>query len=268
MQRFYDFLGTHRGYVTLGVTVLLSLVMLSLDTTAKLRFARGVTANLLAAGHWAFAWPMDLSGLRFENHVLREQNMRLSLELLRLREAQLENDRLRELLAFRLSQDNPESYQASKVIARNPGRIVNTILIDAGEQNGVLPRMPVVTADGLVGRVLEVHKTTSVVQMLLDRNCRVSAVVQRESRTQGIVTCDDGVFYLKDVPVRSDIAEGDLIVSSGLGEVFPKGLYIGRVAELGGEGQGLFREVILTPGVAFGSLEEVFVLKTATGAGY
>lgn len=262
MQRFYDFLGVHRGYVTLGVTVVLSLAMLSLDSTAKLRFARGLTSSLLSAGHWVFAWPMEWSDLRFENHVLREQNMRLSLELLRLREARLENSRLRELLGFRSAQTDPEAYVAAEVIARNPGRISNTILINVGQLQGVRDRMAVVTADGLVGRVLETHGTTSVVQLLLDRNCRVSAVVQRENRTQGIVLCDDGTFYLKNVPVRSDIEVGDLVVSSGLGEVFPKGLYIGRVAQLGEEGQGLFREVILTPGVEFSNLEEVFVLKT------
>ena len=262
MQRFYHFLGDHRGYVTLGIAVVLSLAMLSMDTTAKLRFARGVAAQLLSVGHWVFAWPMELSGLRFENRVLREQNMRLSLELLKFREARLENKRLHDLLAFRSSQVDADAYFAAKVIARNPGRIANTILIDAGEVQGVSARMPVVTADGLVGRVLEAHRETAVVQLLLDRNSRVSAVVQRENRTQGIVLSDGGVFYLTNVPVRSDIEVGDLVVSSGLGEVFPKGLYVGRVARLGEEGQELFREVILTPGVNFASLEEVFVLKT------
>lgn len=261
MQRFYHFLGDHRGYVTLGLAVVFSLAMLSVDTTAKLRFARGIAVQLLSVGHWIFAWPMELSGLRFENRVLREQNMRLSLELLKLREARLENKRLHDLLVFRSSHADADAYFAAKVIARNPGRIANTVLIDAGERQGVLARMPVVTSDGLVGRVLEAHGETAVVQLLLDRNCRISAVVQRETRTQGIVLCEDGVFYLTNVPVRSDIEVGDLVVSSGLGEVFPEGLYVGRVARLGEEGQELFREVILTPGVEFASLEEVFVLK-------
>lgn len=261
MQRIYDFLGDHRGYVTLGVTVVLSLVMLSLDTATRLQFARGVTTGLLSVGHRVFAWPLDLSNLRVENRVLREQNLRLSLELLRLREAQLENDRLRQLLQFRSSQVVAENFRAAKVLASNPGRIANTILIDLGHADDIVTRLPVVTADGLVGRVLEVHQNTSVVQLLLDRNCRVSAVVQRESRTQGIVTCEEGVFYLRNVGVRSDITVGDVVVSSGLGDVFPGGLYIGRVESLGAVGQELFREVILSPGVNFTNLEEVFVLK-------
>jgi rod shape-determining protein MreC len=89
----------------------------------------------------------------------------------------------------------------------------------------------------------------------------VSAVVQREERTQGIVTCDNGVFYLGMVPIRAAIDSGDAVVSSGMGEVFPKGLLVGHVASASDEEQGLFREVILTPSVDFAKLEEVFVLK-------
>ena len=261
MQRIYTFLGDHRGYVTLAIAVLLSLVMLSLDSATRLQFSRGVTSGLLSIGHRVFAWPLDLSSLRFENGVLREQNLRLSLELLRLREARLENSRLRQLLEFRSIQTSPDNFIAAKVLARNPARISNTILIDLGEQDGIVARLPVVTANGLVGRVLDVHEHTSVVQLLLDRNCRVSAVVQRESRTQGIVTCAEGTFYLQNVGVRSDIEVGDVVVSSGLGDIFPAGLYIGRVASLGEAGQELFREVVLAPGVNFANLEEVFVLK-------
>ena len=82
MHRFYAFLDEHRVYVTLGGVVLLSLVLMTLAPTQKLVLARGITAGLLKVGHMVFAWPMDLSHLRYENRVLREQNLRISLELL------------------------------------------------------------------------------------------------------------------------------------------------------------------------------------------
>ena len=261
MQRIYAFLDDKRGYVVLGVAVLLSLVLMSLGETRKLALARGVTTALMKAGHQLFSWPIKLSGLRYENEVLREQNLRLSLELMRLREARLENLRLHELLAFRGDQHGGGVYLAARVIARSPGRIPNTVLLDVGASNGIEEKMSVVTAEGLVGRVLEVHPFTSVVQLLLDRNCRVSAIVQRESRTQGIVTCENGVFYLNNVPIRGEVEAGDRVVSSGLGEVFPKGILVGLVEKVGDEEQGLFRKVILKLGVNFGSLEGVFVLR-------
>lgn len=263
MQRFYNFLDHNRNYVTLGLAILFSLVMLLLGSTEKMALVRGVSASLLKTGHWVFSWPMDVSELRFENRVLREQNLRLSLDLMKLQEEKLENIRLRGLLQFK--EDNFDAYLTSKVIARDADRIPNTVLIDIGTNDGVDERMPVVTADGLVGRVLEVHSSTAIVQLLQDTNCRVSAIVQQEERTQGIVLCEGGIFYLKNVKVRSKIKKGDRVISSGFGEIFPKGLPIGYVSSLSQEDQGLFLTVILTPSVNFTTLEEVFVLKVEPG---
>ena len=267
MHRLYQVLKDNRAYVVLGVAVLLSLILMALGPSEEIGLARGVATGLLKAGHWLFAWPMDIAGLRYENRVLREQNLRLSLELMKLREARLENRRLRSLLQFRAEAEGVGSYLAAKVIARDPDRIPNTILIDVGRSDGVEKRMPVVTADGLVGRVLEAQRWTSVVVLLLDQNCRVSAVVQREGRIQGIVHCENGTLYLKNVKMRTEIDVGDVVVSSGLGGIFPKGLLAGRVASVGQGDRGLFQEVVLTPGVNFLSLEEVFVLKRTPARG-
>ena len=185
MQRFYEFIGQKRAHFTLGISVVLSFVLMSLGHSEKLALARSVATGLLETGHKVFAWPVELADLRFANQTLREQNLQLSMELVRLREAKLENQRLRDLLNFRDRFAGQGDYLAAKVIARDPDRIANTLLIDLGRSDGMLERMPVVTAEGLVGRVLESYDGTSVVQLLLDRNCRVSAVVQRADRTQG-----------------------------------------------------------------------------------
>ncbi len=262
MQRVRVFLRVRRKGVVLSVAIFASLILMLFDSSIQARFPHSVVLGLMSIGHRILAWPMGISSLRYENEALRDQNLRLSLELLKLREAQLENARLHALLHFKSQQAAEKSYIVARVIARNPARIANTILIDVGADEGIQARMPVVTADGLVGRIMEVHGYTAIVQLLIDHNCRVSAVVQRHSRVSGIVSFEDGTFYLKNVSLRGDIKVGDLIVSSGLGELFPKGLYVGQVVKLGDdETQGLFREIILAPGVNFHNLEEVFVLK-------
>ena len=265
MQRLYHLLGDNRTHVTVGLAVVLSLALMALGPSRKVAVARSVVTGLLGLGHRVFAWPMDIAGLRYENQVLREQNLRLSLEVLELREAGLENERLRGLLRFRREAGNAVAYLAARVVARDPDYVPNAVLIDVGRSDGVRERMPVVTADGLVGRVLETHSGSAVVQLLLDRNCRVSAIVQRRDRVRGIALCEDGTFYLEHVPLRAEITVGDVVVSSGLGGVFPKGLLVGYVERVGEEEQGLFREVILTTGVNFSNLEEVFVLKQDPG---
>jgi rod shape-determining protein MreC len=260
MQWLLGFIRGRRAFVVLGVAIFVSLSLMALSQSDAVALARGIATGFMEAGHGLFRWPRELFRLRHENHILREQNLRISLELMELREARMENLRLRELLDFRTKAEG--TYLVAKVVARDPNRVLNTVLLDMGAADGVAKRMPVVTADGLVGRVLEVHPRTAVVQLLLDRNCRVSAIVQRNERTSGIVTCENGSFFLRHVSVRSEVSEGDRIISSGLGGLFPKGLLIGTVTRVGEHDQALFKEVQLIPSVDFFNLEEVFVLKS------
>lgn len=258
-----NFIQARKAYVAFAASVFLSLGLMTMSPEGKMAVARLVSSSTLQAGHWMFSWLIDLSSVRNENRMLREQNLRLSLELVKLREERLENIRLRNLLAFKSKMIYP--YIPAEVVARDPGRLLNSILINVGRKDGVEERMAVVNSDGLVGKVLTAYSESSIVQLLQDRNCRVSAVVQRPERAQGIVRCEDGKFYLQDAPLRSAIEVGDVVVSSGIGGIFPPDLLIGTVEELGQDQTGLFREVILKPGVDFSSLEEVFVLQGSRG---
>jgi rod shape-determining protein MreC len=257
------FIQTHKAYVSFACAVVLSFVLMAMSPENKVALARTVSSSTLQAGHWMFSWLIDLFHVRDENRMLREQNLRLSLELVKLREERFENLRLRGLLNFKARMSYP--YIPAEVVAREPGRLANTILINVGRRDGVGDRMAVVNSDGLVGKVLTASSESSVVQLLQDRNCRVSAVVQRPERAQGIVRCEDGKFYLQDIPSRSAVEVGDVVVSSGVGGIFPEGLLIGTVEEVGQDQTGLFREVVLKPGVDFSSLEEVFVLQGGRG---
>jgi rod shape-determining protein MreC len=120
--------------------------------------------------------------------------------------------------------------------------------------------MSVVTSQGLVGRVVEVYPSAALVQILLDRNCPVSAMIHR-SRVSGILAYEGGTaFRLKNVLWRMDVREGDIVVSSGLGGLYPKGLQLGWVSEVSSNPRDLFKEIVVEPSVDFNSLEEVFVL--------
>ena len=258
------FFQARKSFVTFGLVILLSLGLMVLNTEKKVALAQLVSFSTMRVGHWVFDWLVDLFNVRDENRFLREQNLRLSLELVKLRGERLENVRLRGLVGLKSRLSYP--YISAEVIAREPGRHPNSLLIDVGTNEGVKYQMAVMSADGLVGKVLAVHPTSSVVQLLQDRNCRVSAVIQRSSRAQGIVRYEEGKLYLYGIPLRTDIQVGDLVVSSGMGGVFPADLPIGTVSELGDGQLGLFRDVILEPCVEFSTLEEVFVLKSGSDA--
>jgi rod shape-determining protein MreC len=133
--------------------------------------------------------------------------------------------------------------------------------VSAGRVDSVKKNMAVVTADGLVGKVFSVAGKLSNVQLLLDRNYRVSAMIQR-SRTLGIIRiAGNNRLELAEIPKRSDIEVGDRVVTSGLSLTYPNGLDIGRVARIDNDEQGMFMKVLVEPAVDFSRLEEVFIIR-------
>ncbi|MFQ6092190.1 MAG: rod shape-determining protein MreC [bacterium] len=258
MLRFFAFLGRQKKMVILGAAIGLSGWMLSLKERDKLKLATTVSTSILQVGQRAFSWSIRLMNLQQENERLQRLSTELSLENSLLREAKLENERLRKLLEF----EGKSQFRLlpAAVIGWDADRTVNSVLINIGQRKGVEKNMPVITPDGLVGKVYRAMPGTSVVQLLLDPNCRVSAIVQR-SRVLGIVEWERGTqCFLKNVQARSDVREGDEVVTSGMGGIFPKGLSLGRVSKATGEKWELFKEIIVVPAVDFTHLEEVFVL--------
>lgn len=258
MSRVFSWRGRRKNVILLAITTCLSLVMLSLPGPAQVGFASAVTTSLLKAGQVVLSWPVHMIVEQKANDRLQRLAAKLAVENSRLREAKLENIRLRLLLGF--EQESLFGLYPAKVIGWDADRAVNSILINVGEGDGIREGMPVLTADGLVGKVYQVMPAMSVVQLLLDPNCRVSAAVQR-SRALGIVEWERGYqCFLRKIPARSDVKQGDVVVTSGMGGVFPKGLVIGSVARVEGEKWELFKNIVVKPGVDFTNVEEVFVL--------
>jgi rod shape-determining protein MreC len=201
-----------------------------------------------------------------ENRRLRERLRELETELqLRSYRAQ-ESVRLRELLA--LQQSVPLETLAAQVVGRDGVPWFRTLTLDKGERDGVRLDAAVISATGVVGRVFAVGPQAARVQVLLDRDSGAGAIVER-SRVSGVVSgpvsgADAGAedLALKYVPARADVVVGDVVVTSGLDRIFPKGLVIGRVRFVG-DAPGLFRDVRVEPSARFSSLEEVLVLKGA-----
>ncbi|MCK4272548.1 rod shape-determining protein MreC [bacterium] len=259
MSRLTFWTERSRRLIVLSCAVIISTVLLSMGHSQKAFVVRALTISILAPVQKGISLASQFWDVYFQNRSLRQLNTELSLENQMLREAQLENLRLRQLLSFRERQ-KLTSILLAEVIAREPARQMNSILIGSGSHLGVKQNMSVVTSQGLVGRVVEVYPSTAIVQVLLDRNCPVSAMVQR-SRVSGILVYEGGAsFRLKNVPWRMDVVAGDMVISSGLGGVFPKGLQLGRVGQVFSNERELFKEIVVQPSVDFNSLEEVFVI--------
>jgi rod shape-determining protein MreC len=194
-----------------------------------------------------------------------EENQRLLQELgesrqkiIQQREQELENQRLRDLLEFKRSLPSPAV--PAEIIGKDPSAWFKTVIIDKGRADGLRRGLPVVSALGVVGQIIEVSEHQSRLMLIIDRNSGADALVQR-TRARGIVkgTSRDEC-YLDYVLHADDVRAGDLVVTSGYDGVYPKGLLIGTVTAVDFKGGDFFKEVQITPAVDFDKLEEVLVI--------
>ncbi|RQD78182.1 MAG: rod shape-determining protein MreC, partial [Candidatus Syntrophonatronum acetioxidans] len=180
-----------------------------------------------------------------------------------LEELRQENKRLRDMLDFQ-ERSNYDLIPA-KIIARDPSTWFNTLIINKGYNDGVARDMAVTTQDGLVGNVMAVSRHASKVLLLTDSRRAVSGVVQgsRDMGTIGFVegsVDEPGYCRMINISREAEISRDDVIISSGLGGVFPPGLVIGEVMEVGRDEYGLLKSALIKPAVNFNRLEEVFVV--------
>ena len=199
-----------------------------------------------------------LVDLKKKDSLLKSHIEKLQIENQLLREQSIENERLRELLSFK----KRFAYKIlpAETIGRDPSSWFKTILIDKGEKDGVLRGSGVITPKGIVGRVINVSGNTSKVLLITDINSSVDAVVKR-SREKGIVEgYSENNCKLSYVLKTEDIKTGDVIVSSGLHNVYPKGVSVGRVSSIVKNKSGFFQFVEIKPSVDFSKLNEVLIV--------
>jgi len=264
-----------RRYVLLVLVLLLSLLLLTVQTRTGGAGRAGelvafvttpVQSVFVMITRGAFGmWNryVEWKSLTADNALLRLEAERLRVEALRARESEQENARLRRLLTLR--ERLPLSTLGGEIIGREAGGWVRSLTVNRGHSSGVVQQMPVIVPQGLVGRVVQVRSRASVVQLLTDPTSAVGAMAQR-TRTQGLVEGDAGgalrfKFMARD---GAGVAPGDLVITSGLGNLFPKGLPIGRVARIEDKGSALFHFAVLAPVVDFARVEEVLLLTEQT----
>ena len=234
-----------------------------LGTALEAVLAPPAVALAKVSGAFAGAW-----GFISEIGTLRTENQRLSAEVARLREenARLrpdaqENTRLRALLGFK--QQLPYRSLAARIVGRDPSQWFSTVLVDRGASEGVARNDPVITSDGIVGHVIETAGSWSRVLLVADSRSAVSVVLER-SREVGVVLgqgqSDLKVTYLSR---DADVKPGDLVLTSGLGPIYPKGLPVGTVVSA--SRTTMFQEAVVRPTSDLGHLEDVLIVLRAAG---
>lgn len=200
-----------------------------------------------------------LQGVRQENEQLRHELGQLQIRLQQERALARQSRTLQNLLELR--QRTELATTAATVIAGGASPDFRTVTIDKGTGEGLRPDQAVISPGGVVGRIIMPSGRASKVQLLIDRNAAAGALIER-SRAQGVVL-GTGAEQLKMEYVSStaDVKVGDLVVTSGIDGIYPKGFVIGQIESLE-RGGGMFSSIVIKPAVDYSSLEDVLVILT------
>ncbi len=270
-RNFYSFVKRHQLVL---ISAVLAFFSLHLALTDRKEYERGhilkevlsytvtpVQEALLGAdaqvkGVWSDY--VMLVGVNQENAVLRNAVSLLEEENNSLREEILRNERLRSVLEYRDAL--PFGTTGAAVTGFNLERWMKTIVLNKGLRDGIGKDHAVIAPEGIVGRTLDVHNTASRVLLATDARSNIDVIVQR-TRVKGVAEGNGtDALVLKYVRLIDDVQVGDLVVTSGISGIFPKGLVVGEVTKIEKGRDNFFNHVEVRPAVDIGRLEEVLVL--------
>lgn len=211
---------------------------------------------------------VDMKKLVDENERLSEENIELREKVRQLEIDGIENDQLRDMLNLTKKYEISNAIVA-EVISMDSSMWFDVFTINKGEKDGIKNDMTVLTPEGLVGKVTQTFNSTAQVTSILDVNNAVSA---RLTKTGDLITTkgdmnlvDKGLLKLKYVTSDVSLAEGDVVETSGMGGIYPKGIFIGTISKVEQDSKLMRTYAVLEPGVDFNKLSEVLVISNMEG---
>jgi rod shape-determining protein MreC len=206
-----------------------------------------------------FTSPRDLASLRQRNAELEGEIAELQAQVIQLQQRVGETEILAALVDFSRARSE-NTYQAAAVIGRDPSPFLHYVIINVGSNDGILRGMPVVTNQGLIGRVDAVIADAARVQLITDPASSVNVRLQNAEVEASLVGSVTGDVTLELIPQDIDIQAGDLVLTSGLGGGYPPDLIIGQVVNVRSRDFDLFQQATVQPVVDFNHLEIVLVI--------
>jgi len=207
--------------------------------------------------------PRDVASLRQRNAELEAEVSELQAQVIQLQQRVGETEILAALVDF--SRANPDNtYKAAEVIGRDPSPFLHYVIINRGSNDGILRGMPVVTDQGLVGRVDAVIADAARVQLITDPASNVNVRLENAETDASLVGSVTGDLELELIPQETNVEAGDLVLTSGLGGGYPPDLIVGQVVNIRSRDFDLFQQATVQPVVDFNRLQIILVIVNFT----
>lgn len=258
MRRLLGILYEWRDYFSLLFAVTISLYLLFSKDVKQVQILRAKANTVFSVLYSPVVWVEGINELKTENEILQKRVVQLKLLNSLLLYNKFENDRLREMLEY--ERNTVLNLIPAKVVGMGVSSLITSILIDVGENFGIVPNMAVISMFGLVGKVITVSNNTSLVQIMSDYNFRVSVKLE-ESGTTGILRWKSGnIFEVWEISKSVGVKIGERIVTSGYSDIFPENLPVGEVTGIIDRREMLHKIVVAKALSKFTALQHVFVV--------
>jgi len=258
-----------KSYRTIAISLAaIGILALALSGTFT-TISRWVTKPLTAVQTWVsnqyfgvetfLTASQDIQEVRQQNTELEAENARMQAQIVDLQQQLVEFKILSALLEF--ARANPEhQYLGASVIGRDPSPFLNYIIINRGSDDGLRRGMPVVTQNGLAGRVVQVTASGARVSLITDPATRINVRIE-PSRSAGVLSGTiTGDITLEQIPQDADVQPGNLILTSGLGGTYPSNIIVGQVTSVRSRENALFQSASVQPVTDFTDLSIVLII--------
>ncbi len=259
LRKIMDIVLRYKVYITFAALVVISLSMISLGGSTRIG---GFRTLIIGATGWVqdlFSWIPNPGALRSDNQSLRELNLQLSNDVIRMRRALLENKSLRQTLGFKQKIQDP--FVIAEVTGKMTKFMKTYLTINKGRKQGVEEGMAVRTDAGLIGTVFGASDHYAFVDLITNPGTAIAGKVLT-SHVDGVLVWENGnTFLMKYVPKNSGLEVGDEVITSGFSNKYPERIPIGKISKIEEDPGGINLRVYVESQVNFSTLEQVFVLK-------
>lgn len=259
MQYFINFIVKFKEYFAFVALVIISLSLISMGSVSKIGGLRTIMIGTMGQLQGIFSWIPNPASVRSENRALRELNLQLSTEVTRMRQSLLENQRLKKMLNF--AENSEFELLSCEIVGKSSVEMRNYITVNKGYDFGIKKGMIARTDAGIVGIVVTVSDKYSLVELVANRNVRISATIVRNN-IDGIVSWQgEDYFLINNIPNSFDVIPGDEVVTSNYSNKYPPDVPIGLITKIEEDKSSMFKKITMRSYVNFQTLEQLFIVK-------